>query len=74
MTTRFIKPAEAGLVVRRPENRKPLAADGEPVEWTSYWQRRLDDGSVIPAAQVPAENPKPPAPEGAKGTKSEVPK
>lgn len=74
MTTRLIKPAQAGLVVRRPENRKPLAVDGEPVEWTPYWQRRLDDGSVIEAAQMPAEKPKPPTPEGDKGTKAEVTK
>ncbi|WP_312929105.1 DUF2635 domain-containing protein [Stutzerimonas nitrititolerans] len=53
MTQRTIKPAEPGLVVRRPENGKPLAAQGEPVEWSAYWQRRLNEGDVVDASAVP---------------------
>lgn len=52
MKKRTIKPAE-GLLVRRPDNGKPLAAQGEDVEWSAYWQRRLNDGDVLDLAAVP---------------------
>lgn len=76
MPQRFIKPAQAGLVVRRPENGKPLPEEGASVEWSAHWQRRLDDGSVIEAEAPKAatEQPKPvaatePAPVKKEGTK-----
>lgn len=53
MTERIIKPVAPGLVVRRPENGKPLAAQGEAVEWSAYWQRRLNEGDIIDAGEVP---------------------
>lgn len=40
----FVKPAE-GLLVRR-EDGKPLSAEGEPVDRTSFWLRRERDGDV----------------------------
>lgn len=44
-----IEPGRPGLLVRKPEGGH-LAADGETVTWSTYWQRRLDDGDVkIPA-------------------------
>lgn len=52
MTQRNIKPA-AGLLVRRPDNGRPLAAQGETVEWSAYWQRRFNDGDVRDVAAVP---------------------
>lgn len=52
MTKRNIKPAE-GLLVRRPDNGRPLAAQGETVEWSAYWQRRFNDGDVRNVAAVP---------------------
>lgn len=55
MTARItVKPAE-GCMVRHPGNYKPLAAEGEAVEKTSYWIRKLRAGDVVevkPAAQA----------------------
>lgn len=47
MTKRNIKPAREGLVVRMAGSGKALPADGDTVTWSPYWQRRLDDGSVV---------------------------
>lgn len=47
MTKRNIKPAREGLVVRMAGSGKVLPADGDTVTWSPYWQRRLDDGSVV---------------------------
>lgn len=53
----FIKPATQPdgqpLKVRKPVNGH-LAADGEWVNPESYWQRRINDGDVLPATP-PAE-------------------
>ncbi|SNT07697.1 DUF2635 domain-containing protein [Pseudomonas segetis] len=57
MNQRTIKPAEAGLIVRRPDNAKPLAAQGESVTWSPYWQRRLADGSVVAVPKMAQETP-----------------
>lgn len=40
-----LKPAP-GCNVRKPD-RSHLAADGEAVEMSSYWHRRIADGDVI---------------------------
>lgn len=53
MSKRTIKPAQDGLIVRRPDNARPLAANGEAVEWSAFWQRRLNEGDVIEVAAVP---------------------
>jgi len=45
-----IKPATPGAIVRHADTMKPLAAEGEAVEINSYWQRRLNDGSVVIAS------------------------
>lgn len=42
---KIIKPA-AGLKVRKPDGQH-LKNAGEPVELTSYWQRRIIAGDVI---------------------------
>jgi hypothetical protein len=48
MTTLFLKPAEPGAVVRFPgDPRRVLAADGEDLDLTPFWQRRINDGSVV---------------------------
>ena len=50
----FIKPAprrddpSQPMLVRRPD-RVPLRAEGEEVEETNFWHRRLRDGDVVPA-------------------------
>lgn len=53
MSQRTIKPAAPGLVVRRPENGKRIADQGEPVEWNAHWQRRLNEGDVVEVEAVP---------------------
>jgi hypothetical protein len=48
--TLHIKPAKAGAVVRFPDDpARTLAAKGERVKPSTYWTRRLLDGSVIDA-------------------------
>lgn len=45
--TAILRPAHADLVVRDPDTRKPLAADGEPKPLTTYWHRRIAEGDVV---------------------------
>lgn len=52
---RYVKPARQGLVVRRPHNARPLPAEGDWVEWTSYWMRRMAEGSVVKATPPKAK-------------------
>ena len=47
MSKKFVKPARKGLVVRRPNNGRPLPEDGDWVNWNSYWMRRKTEGSVV---------------------------
>jgi hypothetical protein len=42
-----IKPSVAGLVVRDPKTGDRLPDEGKKVSLTSYWRRRIKDGSVI---------------------------
>lgn len=51
--TKTLKPAD-GLKVRKPDGQH-LKASGEPVEITSYWQRRLIAGDVIEVAEAAAD-------------------
>lgn len=41
-----IKPAKAAVPVRKP-NGEYLNAEGEKVERSSFWVRRLNDGDVV---------------------------
>lgn len=58
MTTRItVKPAD-GRLVRHPGSYKPLAADGETVEKSTYWTRKLRAGDVVEVEQgAPAQKP-----------------
>ena len=53
-----VKPARPGLLIRHPDTREYLPAEGLEVVWTSFWQRRLQDGdlevveAVKPAAKA----------------------
>lgn len=47
MVRMILKPRTPDLVVRKPTTGLPLAADGEEVEFSSHWQRRLADGDVV---------------------------
>jgi len=54
MTKLFIKPTVEGSIVRNPDNgAKPLAAEGEEVNKCVYWQRRINDGSVVVSKKPP---------------------
>lgn len=46
---KFLKPAEADLVVRDPVTRDALPAEGKAVVLDSYWRRRMRDGDVVEA-------------------------
>lgn len=50
----FFKPVE-GRSVPDPKRGDLLPADGREVEFSSYWQRRLNDGDVVAADQKPTE-------------------
>lgn len=45
MPIEFLKPTQPDLKVRKPAGGY-LAAEGESLELTSYWRRRLRDGDV----------------------------
>lgn len=58
----FIKPA-ASARVRDPADSQVIPADGKPVTWGPFWDRRRADGDIHlaePPADAPA--PAPPAP------------
>lgn len=42
----YVRPAP-GLQVRDPLSRQPLPDEGQLVEETSFWVRRLADGDVV---------------------------
>lgn len=46
MSERIFLIPNPGLEVLDPVSRRPLPADGEEVEKTTYWLRRLRDGDV----------------------------
>jgi hypothetical protein len=50
----FITPA-AGLVVRDPDTREPLAAEGEWKLRSQYWLRRKECGDVVEAKPPKAD-------------------
>lgn len=52
----FLKPAKPELKVRKPAG-EYLAAEGESLELTSYWRRRLRDGDVT-SSQPPRKSTK----------------
>jgi hypothetical protein len=50
MTIKVLKPTPRGeetLTVLHPDTYRPLATEGEAVEFTSYWVRRMLDGDVV---------------------------
>jgi hypothetical protein len=49
VTKRYIKPAREGLVVRQPQNGRPLPPEGVSVDWSGYWARRKAEGSIVEA-------------------------
>lgn len=46
-----IKPAREGLVVINPITGQPLKEEGEKVQASTYWHRRLKDGDVVKVAK-----------------------
>ncbi|HCJ7758097.1 TPA: DUF2635 domain-containing protein [Citrobacter freundii] len=53
MTMKRIKPARAGLNVRRPDS-ELLGAKGEDLPLTAYWLRRQAEGDVV-ISDIPKE-------------------
>ena len=51
----FLKPAKEGQIIRHPETRRPLKKEGEEVKKSTYWLRRLKEGSVIEIKNKQAE-------------------
>jgi len=58
--TMHVKP-NPGHLVRDPETREALPPAGKEVPWSTYWRRRLLDGS-IQASTPPAREEDKPAP------------
>lgn len=53
----YLKPAP-GLIVRDPNTRQPLPAEGREVQLTDWWARRLRAGDVVevqPALSAPID-------------------
>ncbi|GAA4258943.1 DUF2635 domain-containing protein [Azospirillum formosense] len=46
----YVKP-KPGALVRDPETREPLPAEGAEVPENQYWMRRLADGDVVRAGR-----------------------
>ena len=69
MKKTFIKPAKSGSIVRFPGNpKRVLKKKGEEVEQTTFWTRRILDGSVI---DTEAEKKKAEEAKNAKNTKGD---
>ena len=51
---RFYRPA-AGRLIRDPDDGLPLPAHGKGIAWSSFWQRRLDDGDREETTQKAVE-------------------
>lgn len=52
MAQRFLKPAEEGGIIPRPDQfYRPLAKDGEWVPDSAYYRRRLFEGSCVEVEQ-----------------------
>lgn len=60
-----IKPKE-GLKVVHPDTKRAISAEGEEVEQTSYWLRRLAEGDVLLIEQKEEQKAQP-----VKGKKSD---
>ena len=52
----FIKPKVKDQIVRHPDTQRKLKAEGEKVADTTYWRRRVKDGSVVVVSKT-AEKP-----------------
>ncbi|TWA69732.1 uncharacterized protein DUF2635 [Azospirillum baldaniorum] len=58
----YVKP-KPGALVRDPETREPLPAEGAEVPENQYWMRRLADGDVVRADPPVLADPPAPADE-----------
>jgi hypothetical protein len=52
---RTLKPVEGRLVRHPGDDKRPLDPLGEPVEFNSYWRRKLNAGDVVESKAKPAE-------------------
>lgn len=65
-----IKPSKEGLKVVKPDTNRDLDPQGEVVEQSSYWLRRLAEGDVVLIEEMKEEN-EPLKPAKAKEQKNE---
>ena len=49
----IVQPKKHGDIIRNPETKRPLKQSGEKVHLSTYWRRRLADGSVIEVRPAP---------------------
>lgn len=54
----FLKP-QAGLIVRDPVTKQALPEDGKRVQPSSFWLRRIAEGSVVEVTQPEVTPPQP---------------
>jgi hypothetical protein len=54
MERKTLKPAAADLVVRDPVTKVRLPAAGDVITMTTYWRRRMAEGSVVEVKPEPA--------------------
>ncbi len=52
-----VKPASENLLVRDPERKGHLPAEGAEVPDTEYWRRRLADGDVVAVTEAAKTKP-----------------
>lgn len=57
-----VKPATQGAVIRDPQTKRPLPAEGGQVPETSFWMRRLRAGDVVLVGELPPPELAPIAP------------
>jgi hypothetical protein len=54
---KVLKPAQPDLKVRLPEANRYLAQEGEEIELTMYWRRRIAEGDVLIVEPTPPAKP-----------------
>lgn len=62
---KILKPAVSGVTCRDPKTGVKLPDEGRAVAMTTFWNRRLADGSVVEVTAAPA-----PAPAASKNPKT----
>lgn len=62
MDIKVLKPTDPEITVRDPKTREQLPKEGKAVRMTTFWRRRISDGSVIEVMATPPTEVVSPAP------------